>query len=340
MRQEQLLIKQSERLVTAQEFEEILIAIAKKEIDSTDPAHDLNHSLRTLANGKKIAEIENDKLDSTQKKANPFIIISATIFHDRATYPKDDPRSQNAPKESAERTKEILKNFSEILKKGEIEAVCESIANCSFNNYERPKTLEEAILRDADLLEQTGAIAFARTCASGGMMGRDLYDPKDPFCEWRPPDALKYTFDFFFERSYVIADRMNTETGRKIAKRRTKYLKKLLEEFKLELEESKTASLHSSPKEMLLLEQTGLIALARICESSGVAKRPLYDPDYLSAVRRFADPTQFAVDFLFEPNTYRVSKKLIGETKKFATRRTRFLRSSFLREFRFELQGL
>ncbi|MBI5076994.1 hypothetical protein HZB94_01250 [Candidatus Falkowbacteria bacterium] len=96
--------------------------------------------------------------------------------------------------------------------------------------------MESKILQDADGLEATGAISIMRTYSSTGQMKRPFYNFENPFCENREPNATQFALDLFYERLLKVADRMHTKTAKKIAKRRTDFLKKFLNEFKLELE--------------------------------------------------------------------------------------------------------
>lgn len=85
-------------------------------------------------------------------------------------------------------------------------------------------------------MEATGAISIMRTYSSTGQMKNPFYNAEDPFCKNRKPDALKFALDLFYERLLKVTERMHTKTAKKIAKRRTDFLIKFLEEFKLELE--------------------------------------------------------------------------------------------------------
>lgn len=71
---------------------QLLISIAKAEIKSCDPSHDLEHAIRVLRNSEMIAREENADID---------VIVPSALFHDLITYAKDDRRSENASKESA-----------------------------------------------------------------------------------------------------------------------------------------------------------------------------------------------------------------------------------------------
>ena len=55
------------------------------------------------------------------------------------------------------------------------------------------------------------------------------------FCQVRFPNDKRWTLDHFFKKLLVLEKKMNTESGKKEAKKRTKILKIFLDELKREL---------------------------------------------------------------------------------------------------------
>ena len=186
-----------------------LIKNAVEEIVSrgNDPSHDSNHALQVLKNVEIIAEREGGDLD---------ILVPSALFHDVVIYAKNDPRSPQAPAESAELTKSILSEMEDYPSE-KIQAVMDVINGCSFNKTEEPDNIEAKILRDADKLEATGAVSVMRTFASCGQMNRRLYHPEDPFAENRDSDAKEQGLDLFYDRLLIAKDRMYTDTAKEIA---------------------------------------------------------------------------------------------------------------------------
>ena len=203
-----------------------LIKIAQEKIPDADVSHDFEHALRVLANAERIAGEENADLD---------IIIPAALFHDLIVYPKNHPDKHKSQEESAEAAAEILEKIDPY-PKGKIAAVKTCILECSFSKGILPETLESKIIQDSDGLEATGAISIMRTYSSTGQMKRPFYNSEDPFCKNREPNPASFALDLFYERLLKVADRMHTETAKKIAQRRTDFLHDFLSEFKLELE--------------------------------------------------------------------------------------------------------
>jgi uncharacterized protein len=194
-------------------------------IDSSDTAHDFMHAQRVMHNAIEISDAEGGDLD---------VLVPAALFHDVVMYPKNDPRSLDAPAASAAVAASVLQ-ATDTYPARKIPLVTEAIRLCSFANDADGATLESAILQDADRLEATGAIAIMRTFWSAGQMSLPLYDAGDPFAEHRDPDGLQYALDLFETRLLRVESRMNTATGRRLARERSTLLHVFLEAVRQEI---------------------------------------------------------------------------------------------------------
>lgn len=194
-------------------------------IDGRDAAHDFSHASRVVSNALEISLTEGGDAD---------VLIPAALLHDAVMYPKDDPRSENAAKESATKASQLLASLPDFPHE-KIKLVAEAIENCSFANDSAGLSINALILQDADRLEATGAIAIMRTFWSAGQMRHPLYHSHDPKALNREPDGLQYGLDLFWTRLLKVEHRMNTETGRRIAKSRSEFLRSFVEQFEREL---------------------------------------------------------------------------------------------------------
>lgn len=202
-----------------------LLDIAEKKMVGNDPSHDFLHAKRVLMLAENICKKEGGDLD---------VLIPAALFHDAVIYPKNDLRSKLAPEESAKFIADELGKINKYSKQ-KIEKVKTAIMECSFSKGTKPSSLESKILQDADRLEATGAISIMRTFSSTGQMNRAFYHFDDPFAMRRNPDSLMYALDLFYTRLLKVGKLMNTKTAKKMAERRTKFLKEFLVELRLEL---------------------------------------------------------------------------------------------------------
>ena len=77
-----------------------------------------------------------------------------------------------------------------------------------------------------------------RTFSSGGQMKSPFYFPEDPFYKRTEPLMSASGIALFYKRLLVVEQMMHTDLAKKIAKRRTEFLRSFLKELRLELQES------------------------------------------------------------------------------------------------------
>ncbi len=196
----------------------------KKYISKNDSAHDLGHITRVLKNAQKLAKKEN---------ADIRLVTAAVLLHDIVSYPKSDPRAKNSSYESSIMARKILERYH--YNKNEIAIITEAIRDHSFSRGAVPNSLVGKVLQDADRLDAIGAIGIARTFAVGGSEGRPFYSIDDPFCKNRLPDDKKYTLDHFYKKLLLLEKKMNTKTGKMEARKRTRILKKFVNDLQKEI---------------------------------------------------------------------------------------------------------
>lgn len=97
------------------------------------------------------------------------------------------------------------------------------------------RTLEGQCVQDADRLDAIGAIGIARCFAYGGHAGRLMCDPEVPPVLHATADAYKAakgtSFNHFYEKLFLLKDRMNTATGRLLAQERQRFMASFIERF-------------------------------------------------------------------------------------------------------------
>ena len=205
-----------------------LLEIVRQKQIVTDPSHDINHVIRVMNLAEKIA---------TSVHADMDIVLAAACFHDVIVYPKNSPQSKTETDESADLAGVLLTELDGYPHE-KIEKVQLAIRQCSYSKGIVPDLLEAKVLQDADRLEATGAISIMRTFSSGGQMNRPFYRPEDPFCDKGEPVSHASGLDLFYQRLLLVEKGVHTDVARKMAKRRTKFLRAFLKELKIELEES------------------------------------------------------------------------------------------------------
>ena len=198
------------------------LAFAKEIFNGNSDGHDFFHTQRVYKTAIMLAKEENADLEIT---------ALAAILHDvddRKLSPETYESKQNAAdiltklKIGSEKQKRIIKIISEVSFKG--------------TDSPTPDSLEGKCVQDADRLDALGAIGIARAFAFGGSRGRQMYNP-----EIKPvlnADGKTYaklenstSVNHFYEKLFLLKNMMNTETARRIAAERERFMKEYLDEF-------------------------------------------------------------------------------------------------------------
>ncbi len=191
-----------------------------------DPAHGWQHIRRVYELALHIAE---------QEGADSFIVGMAALLHDLGRLSQD--YTKHHVDLSVINATELLATY-EVPSKAQ-EAILHAIAAHSFSRGIEARTLEARVVRDADRLDSLGAIGILRWAITGTLRRTAetiSYDPDDPFAERRRPDDGHFILDHFYTKLFKLYDTISTETGRKLAQRRTEFMRAYLEEFRRELE--------------------------------------------------------------------------------------------------------
>ncbi len=192
-------------------------------LSGAEGGHDWWHTYRVWKSAKRIAE--GEQVDS-------FIVELGALLHDIA-----DAKFHGGDETIAPR---MAENFLSSVGVSEevIRHVVQIITNVSFKGGNTLRTFRSGeldVVQDADRLDAIGAIGIARTFNYGGFKGRELYNPRIPakldmtVQEYRNSTAP--TINHFYEKLLLLAERMNTETGRALAQGRHRFMLEYLEEF-------------------------------------------------------------------------------------------------------------
>ena len=93
------------------------------------------------------------------------------------------------------------------------------------------------------IVDALGAIGIARTFNYGGFKNRTIYDPNIPpqlnmsKAEYKKSTAP--SVNHFYEKLLLLKDRMNTQTGKKMAQQRHQFMETYLDQFYQEWEGKK-----------------------------------------------------------------------------------------------------
>ncbi|GLB53121.1 phosphohydrolase [Neptunitalea chrysea] len=208
------------------EIIEQTIAFVKETLADAEGGHDWFHIQRVFKNSLLIAK------DEDPDSYNTLIVSLGALLHDIADSKFYNGDETVGPKLASA----FMKSIS--LAPEVIEHVIKIIENISFkggNHTVQFASKELAIVQDADRLDAIGAIGIARTFNYGGFKNRALYDPeitpdlhmdKETYKKSTAP-----TINHFYEKLLLLKDRMNTNTGKKLAAERHAFMEQFLEQF-------------------------------------------------------------------------------------------------------------
>ena len=185
-----------------------------------EAGHDWWHVHRVWKNAQQIAQAE---------QANLLVVELGALLHDIADAKFHQGDEEVGPRVAQQFLEEQGANSETVTHVGKI------VRHVSFKGGNFDQTFyspELAIVQDADRLDALGAIGIARTFHYGGFRNRLLYDPSIPPNldmskeEYKRSEAP--TINHFYEKLLLLKDRMNTETGKRMAEERHLFMEQFL----------------------------------------------------------------------------------------------------------------
>lgn len=203
---------------------EILQLYIKEKMSKNDSSHDWWHIERVYNNAIVINE---------EEKGNPFVVKAIALLHD--VY---DHKFCNGNIKA--NLTNLLMNLDlyRFMKYEDIQNILNSCQNLGFSsNFDGLKELskEGKIVQDADRLDAIGAIGIARVFTYGGKNGKEIYNPDEENNIITNEEYYKKgsntSISHFYDKLLRLKELMNTQTAKKLAENRQKYMEQFLEEF-------------------------------------------------------------------------------------------------------------
>jgi uncharacterized protein len=199
------------------------ILFVKEQLQNAEGGHDWFHIERVYKNALLIAQ---------EEKCNIEIVKLGALLHDIADSKFHNGDESIGPKtardflEKEKADKDLIDN---------VIAIIENISYKGGNFNTNFNSIELDIVQDADRLDAIGAIGIARTFNYGGFKNRSIYNPNiSPNLnmnkeEYKKSDAP--TINHFYEKLLLLKDKMNTQTGKKLAQERHLFMERFLSQF-------------------------------------------------------------------------------------------------------------
>lgn len=198
-------------------------AFVKRTLANAEGGHDWFHIERVFKNAKKIASFE---------EVDEFVVALGALLHDIADSKFHNGDETVGPKiareflEEQQVEEEVISHVVNIIK---------WISFKGGNEEQQFRSAELDVVQDADRLDALGAIGIARTFNYGGHKGRAIYDPEiEPKLNMSKEEYKKSTaptVNHFYEKLFLLKDRMNTKTGKKLAEERHEFMEQFMEQF-------------------------------------------------------------------------------------------------------------
>lgn len=202
------------------------ITFVKDTLKNAEGGHDWFHIQRVYNNALFIAKNE---------EADTLVVSLGALLHDIADAKFHDGDEKLGPRMATD----FLTSLN--VPNKTIDHVVKIIENISFknslkgNNKNPFSSKELKIVQDADRLDAIGAIGIARAFNYGGFKNRPLYNPeiapKLDLTKEEYKKSVAPTINHFYEKLLLLKEKMNTETGKKLAEQRHQYMLDFLEQF-------------------------------------------------------------------------------------------------------------
>jgi len=202
------------------------VQFVRDTLQNAEGGHDWWHIHRVWTNAKLIAQTEN---------ADILVVELAALLHDIA-----DSKFHNGDEEIGPATAgKYLRSMN--VDEAIVEHVQKIIRHMSFKaSFDKQAfhSPELAIVQDADRLDAIGAIGIARAFTYGGFKGRELYNPEIKpnlnMSKEEYKNSSAPTINHFYEKLLLLKDKMNTQTGKKLAQQRHDFMLTYLQQFYME----------------------------------------------------------------------------------------------------------
>ena len=199
------------------------ILFVKQKLENAEGGHDWFHIERVYKNALHIADGED---------CDTMVVKLGALLHDIA-----DSKFYNGDETIGPKiAREFLE--SENVDVVTIQHVINIIENISFKGGNTEKlitSIELDIVQDADRLDAIGAIGIARAFNYGGFKNRPLHNPniapKLQMSKEEYKNSQAPTINHFYEKLLLLKNKMNTQTGKQIAKERHHYMEGFLSQF-------------------------------------------------------------------------------------------------------------
>lgn len=195
----------------------------RQKLEGEGSGHDWWHIHRVWQLAKTLAQSED---------ADFFVVELAALLHDIADWKFYDGDETVGPRVAGQ----WLQKLS--VDRATIGHVCQIIQDISFKGAGVVKSMptkEGMVVQDADRLDAIGAVGIARCFAFGGYKKQSMHNPETQVTMHKTAQEYKKmrttSVNHFYEKLFLLKDRMNTDAARAVAKGRHEFMQQFLNRF-------------------------------------------------------------------------------------------------------------
>lgn len=203
---------------------EATIAYVKEELRHAEGGHDWFHIERVYNNALNILKFETG--------VDAEVVQLIALLHDIA-----DSKFHQGDETVGPRKAKTWLEYLEY-EPATVAHVIKGIENISFKggNFNTAFTSKELeIVQDADRLDALGAIGITRVFNYGGFKNNPIHDPEEAPRLGMSKEEYKAhrgtSINHFYEKLLLLKDLMHTETGKRMAEDRHRYMESFLARF-------------------------------------------------------------------------------------------------------------
>jgi len=215
-------------MMQPEEIIEATAAFTKETLESAEGGHDWWHIYRVWKSAKAIA---------AKEPVDHLVVELGALLHDIADSKFHGGDEGVGPAKARQFLERSGVEASVVL---HVENIIKHISFKGGNEVQSFRSKELDVVQDADRLDAIGAIGIARAFSYGGFKNRKLYDPNIPTKLNKTKEEYKNsqepTINHFYEKLFLLKDRMNTETGKLMAMKRHEFMEQYVATFYAEWE--------------------------------------------------------------------------------------------------------
>lgn len=189
-------------------------------------AHDIYHLYRVEETASRICAIE---------RGRPFVVGAAALLHDYHRVLERQERRHISPEEAQPYLENFLREFN--VPSLIVEHICKCVNFteryiCAGDVLDKEEiSIEEKIVRDADMLDALGPIGIARAFMFGGYLGEPIWVETAPVAEVFSHGKSHSIVHHFYEKLLNLHREMQTESGKREAKEKTIYMENFIKDL-------------------------------------------------------------------------------------------------------------